>query len=257
MDGFFELFIQGSDLSPWVFLGLCTVSFVGSFIAASLGLGGGLLVLTSIALVLPPTVLIPVHGVVQLGSNLGRVVLMARQVFYFVVPAFLVGTVMGAGLGAHVVLSLPKWVLFVVLATFVLYATWAPRFQSQKPNRLKFFLVGSVSTFVTMFVGATGILIGPFVAAACGERQQVVATHAMLMSIQHSLKVLAFGMLGFAFGPYIPLLVGLLAFGLFGTYIGRMVLNRLPERIFRHGLRMILTLLSIWLLYDAFRAYPG
>ncbi len=255
MDGIFELLTQGTNLSPWTFLGLCAISFIGSFIAASLGLGGGALVLATIALALPPTVLIPVHGVVQLGSNLGRALLMARQVFYTVVPAFVVGTLIGAAVGAHVVLSLPQWVLLTLLAAFVLYATWAPRFRSSKPGRVKFLVVGAISTFITMFVGATGPLIAPFVSAACSERQQVVATHAMLMSIQHGSKVVAFSFIGFAFGPYVALLIGLLAFGLLGTYVGRMVLNRLPEQIFRIGLRIILTLLALRLLYDAVRAY--
>jgi uncharacterized membrane protein YfcA len=257
MDGYLEILTQGTGLSLWTFLGLCAISFAGSFIAAALGLGGGALVLASMALALPPTVLIPIHGVVQLGSNLGRALLMVHQVFYFVVPAFTAGTLVGAAVGAHVVVSLPRWVLLGILAAFILYATWAPRFQSGKPGQVKFLVVGAVSTFVTMFVGATGALIAPFVSAACAERQQVVATHGMLMSIQHSFKVVAFGLIGFSFGPYIALLVGLLAFGLLGTYVGRMVLNRLPERIFRIGLRMVLTLLSCRLLYDAARAYQG
>ena len=108
-----------------------------------------------------------------------------------------------------------------------------------------------------MFVGATGPLIAPFVSAACDERQQVVSTHAMLMSVQHGVKVVAFGILGFAFGPYVPLLIGLLAFGFLGTFAGARVLARLPEHIFRIGLRAILTLLAARLLYDSVMAYPG
>ena len=139
----------------------------------------------------------------------------------------------------------------------MLYATWAPKFQASAPGRRTFFGVGAAGTFATMFVGATGPLIAPFVAAACEERQQVVATHAMLMTIQHGLKVLAFGVLGFAFGPYVPLLAGLLAFGFAGTWAGRLVLNRLPERVFRIGLKAILTLLALRLLYGAAVPFMG
>lgn len=257
MEGIFEALTQGTGLTIWSFLGLCAVSFLGSFIAAALGLGGGILVLAVMALALPPTVLIPVHGVVQLGSNLGRATLMARRVLYPVVPAFVAGTLAGAAAGAQVVLALPLWLLLAVLAAFVLYGTWSPGFRSRAPGRLGFLAVGAASSFVTMFVGATGPLIAPFVSAACPERQQVVATHAMLMSVQHGVKVVAFGALGFAFGPYIPLLVGLLAFGLLGTYAGGRVLDRLPERVFRAGLRAILTLLALRLIYDSATAYPS
>jgi uncharacterized membrane protein YfcA len=257
VDGIFDLLTQGTGLTVWSFFGLCAISFVGSFIAAALGLGGGILVLAVMALVLPPSVLIPVHGVVQLGSNLGRTLLMVRHVLYLVVPAFIVGACIGAVVGARVVLALPLWLLLALLAVFVLYGTWSPGFRSTKPGRGKFFAVGAVSSFVTMFVGATGPLIAPFVSAACDERRQVVATHAMLMSVQHGIKVLAFGLLGFAFGPYLPLLLGLLAFGFLGTAVGGQLLAKLPEHVFRWGLRMILTVLSFRLFYDSAVAYPG
>ena len=64
-------------------------------------------------------------------------------------------------------------------------------------------------------------------------------------------------MLGFAFGPYVPLLVGLIASGFAGTGAGRLVLNRLPERVFRIGLKAILTLLALRLFYGAVGAYMG
>jgi len=194
--------------------------------------------------------------VVQFGSNLGRAVLMARSVLYAVVPAFVIGSAIGAAIGARLIIALPLWLLLALLALFVLYGTWSPGFRSSRPGPAKFLAVGGVSSFVTMFVGATGPLIAPFVSAACDERRQVVSTHAMLMSVQHGIKVLAYGILGFAFGPYVPLLVGLLGFGLLGTYAGGHVLTRLPERVFRLGLRLILTLLALRLFYDSVVAYP-
>ncbi|MFM1816050.1 MAG: hypothetical protein RLZ98_2745 [Pseudomonadota bacterium] len=252
-----DLLIGGSGLSPLAFFVLCAVSFLGSFIAAALGLGGGVLVLATMAVVLPPTVLIPVHGVVQLGSNFGRAMLMAKHVLYRFLPAFLIGAVLGAAVGAKVVFALPKWLLLGILGCFVLYATWAPGFKSRKPGHWTFGIVGLLSTFASMFIGGSGPLIAPFVNAAAETRQQVVSTHAMLMTLQHGFKVVAFGIVGFAFGPYLPLLIGLLVFGFIGTWVGKQVLNRLPEQAFRNGLKAVLTILALKLLYDAARAFPG
>ena len=256
MDGFLDLLTHGTDLSLWAFLGLCAVSFVGSFIAAALGLGGGLLVLASMTLVLPPIALVPLHGVVQLGSNGFRGLLMFRSIVFSVVPAFLLGSLIGAVLGGQTVFALETWILQLILGVFVLYATWAPGFRSSRPGPAKFLGVGAVSGFVTMFVGGSGPLVAPFVSAAFSERQNVVATHATLMTFQHGFKVIAFGFLGFAFGPYLPLLAGLLISGAIGTYCGRMVLDRLPEHLFRVTLRAILTLLALRLLYAALTNSP-
>ncbi len=251
MDGFLTLLTQGTDLSHWAFLGLCGVSFMGSFITASIGLGGGLLVLASMTLVLPPAVLIPLHGVVQIGSNGFRVALMRREVVFAIVPAFVIGSLIGALIGGQAVFAMETWVLQLILGLFIIYATWAPGIRGGVPGRKKFFGVGIVAGFATMFVGGTGPVVAPFVSAACPSRQQMVATHAAIMTFQHSFKVVAFGLLGFVFGPYIPLLAGLILFGAVGTYVGRMVLNRLPEELFRKALRGFLTLLALRLLYAA------
>ena len=249
MDNIVELLLGGTRLDLWSFLILCGVSFLGSFTTAALGLGGGMLVLATMTLFLAPAVLIPVHGVVQLGSNVGRATLMFRSVLREVLPVFLIGTILGAAIGANLVVALPISLLQFILATFILYSTWAPKFQAAKPSKMTFFGVGAVSAFVTMFVGATGALIMPFASAACNERQAVVATHATLMSIQHSLKLISFGLLGFAFWPFIPLLIGLIVFGFIGTFIGKHTLNRLPENMFRIALKTIVTVIALRLLF--------
>ena len=255
MELFISLLTDGTTLNFAGFSALCGISFVGSFIAAALGLGGGLLVLATMTLFLPPTVLIPVHAVVQIGSNGFRAFLMRRQILYSVIPAFLVGTLLGSWLGGLTIFALEVWLLQSILGVFVLYATWAPKFRSSNPGPMKFFGCGVFGGFATMFVGGTGPLVAPFVNAACQERQQVVATHASLMTFQHLFKVILFGVLGFAFGPYIPLMVGLIGFGVCGTIIGRRVLDRLPEKTFRIALQTILTLLAARLLYAAWTNY--
>ena len=124
-----------------------------------------------------------------------------------------------------------------------------PVFGAATPARGIFLAV--VGGFATMFSGGSGPITAPVVNAAAPTRQQVVATHATLMTFQHIFKVIIFGFLGFTFGPYIPLLVGLLLFGAVGTWVGRNVLNRLPEKVFRRGLQLLLTLIAIRLLYSA------
>lgn len=255
METIISFLTEGTNLTIAGFAALCGVSFVGSLIAASLGLGGGLLVLATMTLFLSPAVLIPVHAVVQIGSNGFRAFLMRRDILYSVIPAFAIGTLVGSYIGGKTLFALEIWVLEAILGVFILYATWAPKFKSSNPGPVKFFGCGVFGGFATMFVGATGPLAAPFVNAACKERQQVVSTHATLVTFQHSFKVILFGLLGFTFGPYIPLLVGLIGFGMCGTLVGKRVLDKLPEKVFRIGLQTILTLLAARLLYAAATTY--
>jgi uncharacterized protein len=253
----FDALIDNIGMELGGFLLLCAVSFLGSFMTVALGIGGGVLVLATMAQILPPAVLVPIHGVVQLGSNIGRACLMRRDIFTTIIPSFLGGTILGALLGAKLVVSLPTPLLQIVLAVFILYVVWIPKFTASKPGKPAFFAVGFGATLVTMFVGATGVLVSPFVGAACPKRQQYVATHATLMTLQHSFKIIAFGTLGFSFGPYIPLLCAMIACGYAGTWIGAHVLLRVPEKAFRIGLKIILTLLAARLIFSAVRSYLG
>lgn len=249
LDSIVNVLIGGTGLDLWGFALMCAVSFAGSFITASLGLGGGLLVMATMASLLPPQVLIPLHGIVQLGSNAGRAAMLRGHILKHVVPPFLIGTVIGAFIGGNLVVTLPTAILQMVLGAFVLYATWGPKMRTRSPGNRAFFGIGFFGALATMFVGATGPLVAPFAAAASEKRQEVVATHATMMTIQHGFKIVAFGVLGFAFGPYIPLLCGLLALGFAGTWVGKHTLNALPERAFRIALKTIITLLAIRLLF--------
>src|SRR3990172_9533509 len=130
MDGLVQFLIAGSNLSPAGFAVLCGVSFLGSLIAGALGVGGGVLVLATMAQLLPPMVLVPIHGVVQLGSNLSRAVLNLRYTMLSIVAPFLVGTIIGAFIGAQFVVTLPKSMLQLVIASFILASTWLPNLRS-------------------------------------------------------------------------------------------------------------------------------
>ncbi len=202
MSTFIAVLTDAPGLTLSVFALMCVISFIGSVMATTLGLGGGALVIAVMALFFPPAALIPLHGVVQLGSNIGRAALMRSQVMGRLVPVFVLGSVIGALAGTELVIALPVALLQLVLAMVIVYTAWAPGFRGGEPSLAKFFGVGMVGAFVTMFVGATGPLIAPFAAAISPDRRVVVATHAMLMSFQHGLKIIAFGMLGFAFWPY-------------------------------------------------------
>jgi uncharacterized membrane protein YfcA len=257
MDGLLQLLIGGTGLSLGGYFILCGVSFLGSLIAGALGLGGGVLVLATMANLLPPTALVPIHGVVQLGSNLSRAVLSFKQTAMVIVPPFFAGTIIGAALGARFVVALPKPLLQLIIALFILASTWLPNLRSTSTGKIKFFFVGIITTIVTMFVGGTGVLVGAFVAPACPERHQFVSTHSVVMTIQHGLKIITFALIGFAFGPYLALLVGLVSCSFVGSYAGKLLLNRLPEPIFRVALKTTLTLLSLQLLYSALRESLG
>ena len=67
-------------LSPAVAVALLLVSLLTSMITASMGAGGGVILLMVLSLCMPPLAVIPVHGMVQMGSNAGRSLMTWRHI---------------------------------------------------------------------------------------------------------------------------------------------------------------------------------
>ena len=141
--------------------------------------------------------------------------------------------------------------LAAILGVFIIVFTWMPKIASTGSVRSRFGLVGFTATFVGIFVSATGALVGPFVAAACNDRRDVVGTFSAVMGLVHLCKLVAFGLLGVTLAPYLPLMVAMVATAAVGNLVGSRVLKRIPEQAFRLVFRVVLTALALRILWLA------
>lgn len=235
-----------SEISPIVAIALLATSAVTSFITAAFGIGGGIVLIGILASLLPPAALIPVHGFVQLGSNAGRVALLARHVAWPWIPAFFGGTVIGAMLGGMIAINLPGPAVQAGIGAFILYSIYVG---TPDLERGAGWIVGVITSFLSMFFGSTGPFVANYVRTLDFGRMEHVATQALMMTAQHLLKIIAFGLFGFAFGPYLPLIAGMILIGILGTIAGRAVLMRTDDARFRFVLNAVLTLLALRLLW--------
>ena len=64
------IFTIPESIPPLTVTVIVFVSFISSFISSIVGFGGGMLLLGVLALNLPVSKVIPLHAVIQLGSNL-------------------------------------------------------------------------------------------------------------------------------------------------------------------------------------------
>lgn len=229
-------------------LGLFGVSFLAGILSAVAGVGGGIAMLAALASVVPPAALIPLHGIVQIGSNIGRVIVLARHVAWRILPAFLVGSVVGAGLGGATAVNLPPEVVRIAVGVFILWSLAA-----KPPGLLRRhgWLNGAISSYLTMFVGASAPFVLVYVKAQELGRMGQVGTHAVLMTSQHILKTLIFGFLGFAYGPWIGFVIGLIATGFLGTLIGRSFLGRTSDTRFALVVNVVLAAVALRLIWVA------
>ncbi len=228
-------------------LALMLVSMLSSALTAAVGIGGGVVFLVALTFVVPIEALIPIHGMIQLGSNAGRTIVLSRQVSFRLLLPFVLGAIVGIAIGAALVTDLPEAAILLSIGLFVTITTWVkpPPFGRGQPAVLA--IGGGGASILTMFIGATG----PFVMAMMRQTGLshigLVATNGAAMSVQHALKVVAFGILGFSYLPWLPLVAALIACGFVGTLVGARLLHALPEQALRTALKVVLTVLGVQL----------
>ncbi len=250
-----ELALLPESLTPSVAIGLMLASVVTSMITASLGAGGGLLLLVLMALWVPPAAIIPVHGMIQLGSNAGRATLTWRHTDWKAMGAFFPGVLIGAGLGAWLLVDLPEHLWQLTIAVFVLYLCWGPALPKGAFGPAGILLASAVTTFASLFVGATGPLVAAFIKQMHVDRFKTVATFATAMCFQHAPKAVVFGIAGFVFHEWLVFIGAMIAFGFAGTWIGLHLLKNLQNRHFHRIFNILLTVLALRLLWQASQSF--
>lgn len=228
---------------------LVIASAFTSALTAAFGVGGGIAMLTLMGLFVPVAALIPVHGAVQLGSNSGRAWHQRANVRMDVAAPFIAGSVVGAIIGALVVIQLPDALLKLVLGIFVIAITWTKIPGIEKLTRAGLAVASILVALAGMLVGATGPLVSVlFAQFFANDRKALVATHAAGMTVQHGLKIVVFGLAGFAFREWLPLIAAMVVSGYLGTVYGTRLLERLPEDSFRKWFGIAITVLALDLL---------
>lgn len=243
-------FLSAGELSTSLIVLLIVTAGLTSMMTAALGIGGGMLLLVVMASVLPIAALIPVHGLVQLGSNGNRALMTSKHIDGQMFKLFALGTLLGAIIASLVVVQLPLTFIQISIGAFLLYMLWGPKPKAKEMSPKGTFMAGAFTTFVSMFVGATGPLVATFVHRNNYSKMTLTATFAACMTFQHGLKAVVFLGIGFAFWAWLPLIIAMIASGALGTYIGLKVLKRIPSERFKSGFKIILSLLAARLLIE-------
>ena len=237
-----------TELSEFTVYFLILASMMTSFISAAFGIGGGAILLGLLALKLPPIALLPIHGIVQIGSNLGRAVIFFKDIKRGPLIPFGIGTILGASLGGSLFVQIEPWLLQLSVAIFILWSVFG---KIPAIGSTHIIFGGIFSGFLTMFFGASGAIVAGMVKTMKLNPINHLATHSALMTIQHLIKVIIFGFIGFVYAEYFLLITAMIFSGFIGTLIGKKVLVKLGHKYFKIVLNVVLTLISLNLIWNA------
>ena len=229
------------------------VIVLGCFLAAvcnaAFAAGGAQIVLAVTSAVLPVSAIVPVHSTLLAGSTFTRLWLFRSFIDTGVVRSFLIGSVIGAALGARTYLQLPEALLAIVISVLMLVGVWLPKVRWRPRLRHPWVVVGFLHTLIsTLF--AYGAILQAVILQTRLDRKQIMGTMAGCLSGMALFKISAYVYYGFDYRPYLLVITCGIVVSFAGTWLGKMIIDRISERVFRFTFRALVSVAAIRLLYS-------
>jgi uncharacterized membrane protein YfcA len=217
----------------WILLGCAAL--VASTLAGVTGFGGAAVLLPVLVLVFGVRAAVPILTVAQLIGNGSRVWFNRTELNWKVVGWFALGGVPMALVGGLLFAKAPVPALTRLLGAFLLLVVvW----RHLRPSRSKGFPVqafagiGGGASFLSALLGSVGPIMAPFFLAFGLVKGAYIGTEALSTVVMHMAKLVAYRQAsvlpasavwaGLALGPLMVL----------GSFLGKRILDRLPERVF-------------------------
>jgi uncharacterized protein len=214
---------------------LLVVALLASTLAAVTGFGGAAVLLPVLVAFFGMRAAVPILTVAQLVGNGSRVWFNRRELNWTVVGWFALGGVPMALLGGYLFASAPLGKLIRLLGVFllliVLWRHLRPQLVRSFPAPA-FAAIGGGASLLSALLGSVGPIMAPFFLAYGLVKGAYIGTEALSTVIMHLAKLVAYRQTSVLTGP--DCLTGL-ALGpvmIFGSFLGKRIVDRLPEKAF-------------------------
>ena len=214
---------------------LAFAALFASTLAGVTGFGGAAVLLPVLILVFGVRAAIPILTVAQLIGNASRVWFNRHELRWNVVAWFALGGVPMALLGGLLFATAPLPALTRLLGAFLLLVVIWRHIRPSQPQPFPapvFAGIGAGASFLSALLGSVGPIMAPFFLAYGLVKGAYIGTEALSTVVMHVTKLVVYRetsvlsvreiLIGLALGPLM----------IFGSWLGKRILDRLPERIF-------------------------
>ena len=210
-------------------------AFVASTLAAVAGFGGAAILLPILVPMFGVRDAIPILTVAQLVGNLSRVWFNRRELELPVVGWFALGGVPAALAGGFLFASAPLSFLTRLLGIFLIAVVIYRHSGERGARRLPlsaFPVIGAVFSFLSALLGSVGPIMIPFFLAYGLAKGALIGTEALATVVMHVTKLVAYGSAAVLTTAGLLLGLAIGAIMILGSFVGKILLDRLPEKIF-------------------------
>ena len=226
-------------------LAVLVAATIGFTISGVAGFGGGLVALPVLVWAFGIKEAIPIISISQVFGTASRAWLHHQAIDWKVVRYFAVGSIPMAVLGSLIFISINTEmivrILGITMLTLVVY-TRLPIGRNFKINVRAFVPIGGTAGFGSSFLGIPGPMASLFYLQYGLISSAYVGTSAVGLGAIQIPKLILFSTNELLTARVIILGVVLGLIGVFGAYMGKTILKRVPEKVFS---RMITAMLLI------------
>ncbi|MDC1133636.1 sulfite exporter TauE/SafE family protein [Alphaproteobacteria bacterium] len=230
---------------------LTVLSFFTALMTSIAGAGGGTVLLAAMLQFMNPAEAIPVHGVIQLSSNLTRIWLLRKFVIWNIVLKFSLLLPLGVYLGLKIFQSIDANEIKNLIGFFILLALGLQNLKTFKNIKMPiniYYLIGLVTGFLNILVGVIAPLLAVILRQSVSEKKSIVGTLGYFGLIGNLFKIIGFTFIGFSFFKYLDSFIMIIPATMIGSKIGQTLLNKISNKIFTIIFQIILVGLAIKLL---------
>jgi uncharacterized protein len=226
----------------------------GSFLAAVCNAvfsnGGAMIILAITSTVLPVAAIVPIHSTLLIGSTTSRAIMFRHHIDWRIAGPFLIGSVLAVAIAARIYAELPESIIAAAIGVVMLIAIWLPGIRWRPTFRHPWVIVGFIhSFFSTLF--AYGALLHAVILHTGLRRRAIVGTMAASLTGMGLFKIAGYAWHGFDYAPYLQVIACSLVAAFIGTWIGKHLIERISEALFRVVFRLLVTVMAFRMLYVA------
>jgi uncharacterized membrane protein YfcA len=232
------------------------VGLVAGLVSGIVGTGATIILLPVLALAFGPKSAIPIMAVVALMSNFAKITSWWREIDWRACGAYALGGIPGGALGARTMLSLPSHWVDIALGCFFLVMIPGRRWLGARHHTVPLWMLvpaGLAIGFLTGIVVSTGPITVPLFTAYGLMKGAFIATEAAASLAVYVSKATTFRTFGAL--PADIVIKGLITGSsvMAGTYVSRLLLERLSLAVFNRLLDGVMLLSGLALLWAAMR----
>lgn len=225
-----------------------TLAFFSEIIGTTVGFGSSTIFLPLALFFVDFKTALVLVAFLHIFGNLGRVTFFRygidkKLLYAFGIPSVAL-TILGASLVNYIPQEALKTILGLFLLLFAIFSFVKPnlKFPANKANTV---VGGGLSGFLAGLIGTGGALRGAFLTAFNLEKGVYIVTAAAIALVVDITRIpiyFAGGFLEQKYYFYIPILF---AVAIAGSYTGRKIVNKIPQKVFRVIVLIALALIGL------------